>query len=1080
MFTQNNTKNYQKFNDISSTTEPDIDYENQPTSLQSSRGDTGESRNSVASQFDPRTDYLIITKEAFTDELEPFMAWKYRKGVYPSIATIDGASGINSSYSGPDLPAKIHKFLKEYYNRAPNLKWLLLVGDSEIIPTRRLLNKNITGYAPGLIHNYSDSDYYYAALDSDWDDNSNQIYGETGEEDWVPELYVGRFPVNTETEVENVVNKTLTYEMEPPYGDWLRTSVQVGALMDRPNVIDDIYTYPDEGYDWYKDNARKVILKVREHLPENTINFTFFDYDKVYGGEYTKENDMLNESNLLPAFNLGASTVNFVSKGDSDGVKHYSGSGIGKIEYNSGYFFSKDTIPKLQNGLKLPLVYTSSCTSVNFTENDDSNLEKLITCETNGAIGLIGGTTETYRLEFYINYSSYGNWWLNNEFWRRFYSGEGEFRPGEILYNLKADYYLHYINASHNPHADLVYQPLYRTNFFAYNLLGDPEVPVYTDRLRNLNVQHPQNLLPSKRNHSMTIKVLDDLDQPVPDATVCLTGNGVYLVQKTDENGIAQFDLQIYDEGKMNITVTAHNFYYYDGEITIKAMQDLMITDEFVTFDNNPIPPGKQVNITVNVKNNGSSKLTDIDIHCFADVISDDYLISPPDLQIEDIPIGKIRNITFNWTPPEGSHNIIAIVDYQDLFFEFNENNNIAETMLIENIPPLIYYIPDQLMFEDIALIDALNLSIYTWDPDTLALNHHYYLDDKDPPEFNVEIDNSYVSLYPPLNWHGNASITVGVFDGTSYDTDKFIVTILPVNDPPVIADTTEWNIENNNITVEIDYIAVLEDHPVNISVLAYDYADNDTNLLFTTDSNLFKINNRTGEFIFTPANSVVGRHQINFTVDDGHESNNLAWRMITFEVKNINDPPFIEFIPPQYLTLGDTLELQVNVLDIDLNDTMQFRDNTELFEINETTGLIIYEPKVTEIGTHEIKIIVTDGNETDSIILTIEITTAAEDPLSPVLVVLCPVILVVIIVFILIQEHLKNKSRVKKTEQQNDATFEESHVRINDDKGEQEEIDIMEDEDEDKSKPKKNKPARKRNKETAHKNGSRIKMKTR
>jgi len=38
---------------------------------------------------------------------------------------------------------------------------------------------------------------------------------------------------------------------------------------------------------------------------------------------------------------------------------------------------------------------------LNFTENDDSNLENLITSAQNGAIGIIGGSTETYRLEFY-------------------------------------------------------------------------------------------------------------------------------------------------------------------------------------------------------------------------------------------------------------------------------------------------------------------------------------------------------------------------------------------------------------------------------------------------------------------------------------------------------------------------------------------------------------------------------------------------------------------------------------------------------------------------------------------------------
>jgi hypothetical protein len=154
--------------------------------------------------------------------------------------------------------------------------------------------------------------------------------------------------------------------------------------------------------------------------------------------------------------------------------------------------------------------------------------------------------------------SSFGNWWLDREFWARMYSGEGRYRPGEILYELKADYFVHYMNETANPHSDLQYQPLYRTNFFAYNLLGDPEVSIYTDMARKLKVQHPQKILPVYRNHSMTIKVLDDMtDLPVYDADVCIYGKDTYMVARTDENGIATFNVQIQNISELNITVTS-------------------------------------------------------------------------------------------------------------------------------------------------------------------------------------------------------------------------------------------------------------------------------------------------------------------------------------------------------------------------------------------------------------------------------------------------------------------------------------------------------------------------------------------
>ncbi|MCK5560624.1 MAG: hypothetical protein KAJ51_08530, partial [Thermoplasmata archaeon] len=397
--------------------------------------------NNNFSNLDPRTQYLIITPQNFTEALKPLATWKHQKGVFTGIMPLDGPSGINSTYTGPDLPARIHTFLREFYVYAPTLKWLLLVGDSEIIPPRLILTNNITGSTIEYLSNNTFSDYYYSALDSNWDNNSNLVYGESGEEDWVPELAVGRLPVNNIDEVFDVVNKILYYEKNPLHGDWFSRTIQCGALMDRPNIIDNLATPQDEGYNSYKDNAYEVILKVRKLLPEWMQNYTFLDYDRMDGGEYTKSNDTLNESNVLAPFNLGASTVNFVSKGDDDGVRHYNGSGSGKIEYVSKHFFNYNTLRKVSNGYRLPLVYTSSCTSANFTETDDSNLEGLITNPIGGAIGFIGATTDTYRLEFYINDSSYGNWWLNEEFWRKFYTGEGDYRPGQILYQLKEDYY---------------------------------------------------------------------------------------------------------------------------------------------------------------------------------------------------------------------------------------------------------------------------------------------------------------------------------------------------------------------------------------------------------------------------------------------------------------------------------------------------------------------------------------------------------------------------------------------------------------------------------------------------------------
>jgi hypothetical protein len=150
--------------------------------------------------------------------------------------------------------------------------------------------------------------------------------------------------------------------------------------------------------------------------------------------------------------------------------------------------------------------------------------------------------------------------------------------------------------------------------------------------------------------------------------------------------------------------------------------------------------------------------------------------------------------------------------------------------------------------------------------------------------------------------------------------------------------------------------------------------------------------------------------------------------------------------ITVQQLTLGETLELQINATDIDVNDILDYRDNTDLFEIDHSTGLIVYKPKVTDIGTHEVKIIVSDGNESDSLIFNIEVSTAPQQPLNPYLVVLCPSILVILVILIFIQELLKNRRKDANGDENNkkarDMDSNTTEPRINVESHDNEEID--------------------------------------
>ena len=48
--------------------------------------------------------------------------------------------------------------------------------------------------------------------------------------DWIPEVYVGRFPASNATELEIMVNKTIKYESDPFIGEWMNRMLLAGAI----------------------------------------------------------------------------------------------------------------------------------------------------------------------------------------------------------------------------------------------------------------------------------------------------------------------------------------------------------------------------------------------------------------------------------------------------------------------------------------------------------------------------------------------------------------------------------------------------------------------------------------------------------------------------------------------------------------------------------------------------------------------------------------------------------------------------------------------------------------------------------
>ena len=171
--------------------------------------------------------FFIVAPERFHAELNEYVEHK-RKLLNTELisleTTLKGSAGV-------DDPERLKRFLYEAW-RKRNLKYVLLVGDVDVLPVRYMVLDRVTPAA--FDYAFYPSDLYYSDLakqDGTFDDWNAQkegfhalYFGEVrGEKnkkdpinfdriDYRPDVAVGRWPVSTPAEVRMLATKSLAYE----------------------------------------------------------------------------------------------------------------------------------------------------------------------------------------------------------------------------------------------------------------------------------------------------------------------------------------------------------------------------------------------------------------------------------------------------------------------------------------------------------------------------------------------------------------------------------------------------------------------------------------------------------------------------------------------------------------------------------------------------------------------------------------------------------------------------------------------------------------------------------------------------
>jgi|GEM_PF-734530 len=143
-------------------------------------------------------------------------------------------------------------------------------------------------------------------------------------------------------------------------------------------------------------------------------------------------------------------------------------------------------------------------------------------------------------------------------------------------------------------------------------------------------------------------------------------------------------------------------------------------------------------------------------------------------------------------------------------------------------------------------------------------------------------------------------------------DSRDILLTVENVNDPP------EMEAGRELLAVEDEEF----DYPVNAQDL-----DPGDRLSFSTDSELVRIDERTGVIRLTPGNDDVGRHRFTVTVTD--RSGSTARASYTLIVKNVNDPPGnITILAPRngaVVREGEPILFSATAIDPDADDLLVY-----------------------------------------------------------------------------------------------------------------------------------------------------------
>jgi hypothetical protein len=229
---------------------------------------------------------------------------------------------------------------------------------------------------------------------------------------------------------------------------------------------------------------------------------------------------------------------------------------------------------------------------------------------------------------------------------------------------------------------------------------------------------------------------------------------------------------------------------------------------------------------------------------------------------------------------------------------------------------------------------------------------------EEDPAKVNatLDMDGHHLDFTLAPDWWGEMSFRIKAtdIDTLEAESSNFTVKVRSVNDPPVVISPGPQTATAGAL--------------FSLNITAYDpdsIIDTNERVAFADDTHLFDIDPWSGGISFIPLKEDVGPHNIAINVTDmeGATSQAVFGLMVDSYDGTNNHAPVLFPIDEQSVNEDEELAFLVEYSDEDekYGDKAEFTDDTDLFDIDRSTGNVSFTPGQEDVGIHVVTITVTD-----------------------------------------------------------------------------------------------------------------------